>query len=102
MLISWIIFSRLFYPKPLDDFKKSLLVKTHDEDTHRKNIIKNILWFCVIMVFLLLNVVPAMLISFECNKNSPLHLILAFIFSDIYVLHYTYRKFVMRDNYCNI
>ena len=102
MLISWIIFSKLFYPKPIDTFKKSLISVSSNSETQRKNIIKNILWFCIILVFILFNVVPAMLISFECNNKSPIHLILAFLFSDIYVLHYTYRKFVLRDNYCNI
>mgnify|MGYP001313150155 CR=1 FL=1 len=98
MLVSWLIFTRLFKPDQINKFKN----ERQDIKDYKTKTIENIIWYSIILIFLLLNVVPAMLISFECNNRSPLHLILAFLFSDIYVLHYTLRKFVLRDNYCNI
>jgi len=102
MLISWIIFTKLFYPKQINDFKEELHVKSKNRDTYSKGVVKNVLWFSILCVFLIMNVIPSMIISYECNGGSTKHLILAFLFSDVYILHYTVRKFIYRDNYCNI
>ncbi len=99
MLISWLIFTKLFNPKQINNFKDERKVGKND---YIDKTIENILWYCILLLFLLFNVIPAVLIAFNCNKNNIGHLVLAFLFSDIYVFHYTLRKYVFRDGYCSI
>ena len=102
MLISWMIFTKLFYPKQLKQFQEELQSKSNNRKEYSKSVTLNVLWFCILLIFIIFNVVPAVIISYECNKGSIFHLILAFLFSDVYVLHYTIRKFILRENYCNV
>ena len=102
MLISWMIFTKLFYPKQLRSFKEELSSRPDNRKQYSNSVTLNILWFSILLIFVIFNVVPAVIISYECNKGSIFHLILAFLFSDIYVLHYTIRRFVLRENYCYV
>lgn len=102
VLISWMIFSKIFNPKQITGFMDTLKKNSSNRNEYRKTVVLSILWFSIIVLFLILNVVPAILISYECNKGNMFHLILSILFSDIYIFHYTVRKFVFRDNYCKI
>jgi hypothetical protein len=53
-------------------------------------------------LLLLITTIPAVLVSINCNKEKPiLYGILAFIFSDIYLLQWSIKKFIIRyPNYC--
>ena len=53
-------------------------------------------------IFLLINIIPAVLVAFNCNKNDKIkYSILAFIFADLYLLQWAIKKFVLkRPNYC--
>jgi hypothetical protein len=99
MLISWLIFTKLFKPHQIKEFRDERKVNEND---YKHTTIENILWYCILLLFLLFNVVPAVLIAFNCNKNNIGHLIISFLFSDIYVFNYTLRKYVFRDGYCSI
>ena len=46
--------------------------------------------------------IPAVLVSINCNNTQPIRYgILAFIFSDIYLLQWSIKKFIMKyPNYC--
>ena len=99
MLVSWLVFTRLFKPDQIKKFKEEREDVGND---YRHKTIENIVWYSIILIFLLLNVVPAMLIASNCDGNNILRLVLAFVFSDIYVFNYTIRKFIFRDGYCNV
>ena len=96
------IFSRIFNPKQIKGFMGSLKNNSKNREEYRKTVILSILWFSVIVIFLMLNVVPAVLISYECNKGNLFHLVLSVLFSDVYIFHYTLRKLVFKDNYCRV
>ena len=98
MLISFLLFTRLFYPDQLKSIGERL--KTRSE--YRDSVILNIVWFCVLIVFLLLNVIPAVLIANVCSKGNILNIIISFLFSDVYIFNYAIRKFIFEDNYCKI
>ena len=98
MLVSWLIFSRLFKPDKISKFKN----ERQDIKDYKTKTIENIIWYSIILIFLLLNVVPAMLIASNCDGNNVVKLVLAFVFSDIYVFNYTIRKFIFKDGYCNV
>ena len=59
-------------------------------------------WFSAILVCL--NAIPAILVAINCNKDKPiLYGIFALIFSDLYLIQWAIRKFVLKDkNYCKL
>jgi hypothetical protein len=99
MLVSWLIFTKLFNPRQIKDFKNERMDNKKD---YRQRTIENILWYCILLIFLLFNVVPAMLISTNCDGSNVFRNIIAFLFSDVYVFNYSIRKFIYRDGYCNV
>ena len=104
MIISWLIFNRIFNPNQIKVFKEERKLKNNlnDKIDYKHKTIENILWFCILLIFLMFNVVPAVLIASNCANNNYVHLVLAFLFSDIYVFNYAIRKFIFRDGYCNV
>ena len=104
MIVSWLIFSRIFNPNQIKVFIEERKIKnnTNNKIDYKHKTVENILWFCILLIFLLFNVVPAVLIASNCANNNYLHLIVAFLFSDVYVFNYAIRKFIFRDGYCNV
>jgi len=99
MLISWLLFTRLFKPNQIKQFKDERKELKND---YKQKTIENILWFCILVIFLMFNVVPAMLIATNCDGGNILRMIVAFLFSDVYVFNYSIRKFIFKDGYCNV
>lgn len=102
MLISFLLFTKLFYPNQLKRVGDSLKRPINNREDYKDSVILNVVWFSILVVFLLLNVVPAILIANVCSKGNLLNMVIAFLFSDIYVFNYAIRKFVYEDNYCSI
>jgi hypothetical protein len=104
MIVSWLIFSRIFNPNQIRVFIEERKFKNNNNNKidYKHKTIENILWFCILLIFLLFNVVPAVLIASNCANNNYLHLAMAFFFSDVYVFNYAIRKFIFRDGYCNV
>lgn len=104
MIVSWLIFNRIFNPNQIKVFQEERKMKNNinNKIDYKHKTIENILWFCILLIFLMFNVVPAVLIASNCANNNIVHLILAFLFSDIYIFNYAIRKFIFRDGYCNI
>ena len=98
MLISFLLFTKLFYPVQLKQLR--LKNKINNIEDYRSSVILNVVWFSILVVFLLLNVVPAVLIANVCSKGNILNIIVSFLFSDIYIFNYAIRKFIFEDNYC--
>ena len=68
-----------------------------------QQILRDNLYTMVYMIILLIvTTVPAVLVATNCNKNYPiLYGILAFLFSDIYLLQWSIKKFVLKyPDYC--
>ena len=102
MIVSFLIFTRIFNPNQIKVFQNERKNISKNEDEYKMKTISNILWYCILLLFLLFNVVPAVLIASNCANNNVLSLIVAFLFSDIYVFNYAIRKFIYRDGYCNV
>ena len=103
MIVSWLIFSRIFNLNQIKVFIEERKFKNNNNNKidYKHKTIENIL-FCILLIFLLFNVVPAVLIASNCANNNYLHMIIAFLFSDVYVFNYAIRKFIFRDGYCNV
>ena len=100
MLISFLLFTKLFYPSQLKQLR--LKNKINDRESYKNSVLLNVVWFSILVIFLLLNVVPAILIANSCSKGNIISIIVSFLFSDIYIFNYAVRKFIFEDNYCSI
>lgn len=56
------------------------------------------------IILLLVTTIPAVLVATNCNKDSKImYGIVAFLFSDIYLLQWSIKKFVLKyPDYCPI
>ena len=62
----------------------------------------NIYTMSYMIILLLVTTIPAVLVATNCNKDyRVLYGIIAFFFSDIYLLQWSIKKFVLKyPNYC--
>ena len=69
-----------------------------------KMIHDNLYTLIYITLLLLVTTIPAVLVAINCNKSQPIRYgVLAFLISDIYLLQWSIKKFVLRyPEYCLI
>jgi hypothetical protein len=62
----------------------------------------NLYTMIYMIIILLVTTIPAVLVATNCNKDSKvLYGIVAFLFSDIYLLQWSIKKFVLKyPDYC--
>ena len=76
--------------------------KTFMEGNPEKILRDNLYTMVYMILLLIITTVPAVLVAVNCNKENPIgYGILAFIFSDIYLLQWSIKKFVLKyPDYC--
>tara|TARA_B100000212_G_C27324069_1_gene511556 strand:+ start:252 stop:548 length:297 start_codon:yes stop_codon:yes gene_type:complete len=76
--------------------------KTFMEGNPEKILRDNLYTMIYMILLLIITTVPAVLVAVNCNKENPIgYGILAFIFSDIYLLQWSIKKFVLKyPEYC--
>jgi hypothetical protein len=82
--------------KVLDNFKNM---------ESRGTLIKNNVFILIyISLLLLVTALPAVLVAVNCNKENKLtYGLLAFLFSDIYLLQWAIKKFILNiPGYCKL
>lgn len=64
----------------------------------------NLYTMAYMIILLLVTTIPAVLVATNCNKDSKImYGIVAFLFSDIYLLQWSIKKFVLKyPDYCPI
>ena len=108
MFVGYLLFLRMFQPKEIKTFRNSLLLKNSerpDYPEYKDSVLRTVLNYSIIAIFILLTVVPAVLIATGCNKGTQAVLsgVFAFLFSDIYLFNYALRKFVLKEKgYCSV
>lgn len=67
-----------------------------------KMLLNNIYTMVYMVLLLLVTTIPAVLVAINCNKDRPIIFgIIAFVFSDIYLLQWSIKKFVIKyPDYC--
>lgn len=67
-----------------------------------KMLLNNIYTMVYMVLLLLVTTIPAVLVAINCNKDRPILFgIIAFVFSDIYLLQWSIKKFVIKyPDYC--
>ena len=67
-----------------------------------KMIIDNMYTMIYITIILLVTTIPAVLVAINCNQQKPIRYgVLAFLLSDIYLLQWAIKKFVIKyPDYC--
>ena len=73
-------------------------------DNYDKTLHNNIFMLVYISMLLIFMTIPSVLIAVNCNPNNKImYGFIAFIFSDIYLLQWSIRKFIFKSpNYCKI
>ena len=108
MFVGYLLFLRMFQPKEIKQFRNSLLLSNKEKNNYseyKDSVLRTILNYSIIAIFILLTVVPAVLIATGCNKGveAVVSGIFAFLFSDIYLFNYAFRKFVLKESgYCKM
>ena len=108
MFVGYLLFLRMFQPKEIKQFRNSLLLSNKEKSNYpeyKDSVLRTILNYSIIAIFILLTVVPAVLIATGCNKGVEALVsgIFAFLFSDIYLFNYAFRKFVLKESgYCKM
>ena len=72
-------------------------------DGDSSKLIKDNLYIMIyITILLMITTIPAVLIAVNCNKTEPIKYgILAFLVSDIYLLQWSIKKFIIKyPDYC--
>ena len=106
VLVTAMIFSKKFLKNHIEDFKKQFTLKNDklngiDEFREKGNL--SVTAFLIMLFIVVMNVIPAIIIALHCFKKDTgilkyLHPIIAFLFSDIYMLIFVVRKFILKDN----
>jgi len=75
----------------------------HTINLNTTNIIHNNTYIITyITIILLFTTIPAVLVATNCNPNNPLlYAIIAFIFSDIYLLQWSIKTFILKFKQCS-
>jgi len=75
-------------------------IKNYNDN--KKFLTNNVYLIFYITLLLIVTALPAVLVAIECNKeNKILYGIMAFLFSDIYLLQWSIKKFILnKSNYC--
>ena len=99
VLVSLVLFMKAFYPEHIEDFREKFKVDSNNEITYSEyngKSRKTILGMVFMVLFILLNVLPAFMIANSCNRNIILKIIIipfAILFSDIYVFFHILRVY---------
>ena len=92
-IISLTIFNLLRW-KTLESFK------TYELGDINQMIRNNFYTMTYITLLLLVTTIPAVLVAINCNKHNQIgYGILAFLLSDIYLLQWAIKKFIMKKTY---
>ena len=106
VLISSLIFAKNFMKKDVENFKSQFKINSND-DFNNYNDKKTLagISFITLLFFFTINIIPALVISYQCTKNSDLfkkglHMTLSFLFSDIYIFLFIFSKFLLKNKSC--
>lgn len=108
VLVSAMIFSKKFLKNYIEDFKEQFQVSSDvNESEFREKGHLTVSAFIFLLFIVVINVLPAVIISLHCASKDTsftryLYPIVAFLFSDVYMLAFVIRKFILKDNsFCN-
>jgi len=81
-----------------ENFKSIVSLKTETI------ILNNAYIIAYLTILLLFTAIPAVLVAVNCNPKNPiLYGLIALIFSDLYLLQWSIKKFVFKfDKYCKL
>lgn len=105
-LISYMLFSKEYFKDNIENFKEQFTINTNLNNINNEYINKTNFTtgaFISILLITILNILPAMIISLHCAAKQTdftkyLHPIIAFFFSDVYLLVFVIRKFILKDS----
>ena len=106
VLISSLLFTKKFLKNYVEDFKEQFKIKNDELTNYNEYRTRGNLTFksFLAMLFIItISVLPAIIISLHCVYSQKgiiryLHPFVALLFSDIYMLIFVIRKFILKDS----
>ena len=82
----------------------TVLHNINNINNHAKMLSNNVFIIIYMSMLLIVTALPAVMVSINCNPNNKvLYGILAFLFSDLYLVQWAIKKFILKkDNYCKL
>lgn len=108
VLVTAMIFSKKFLKNHIEDFREQFQVSPNvNESEFREKGHLTVSAFIFLLFIVVINVLPAVIISLHCASKDTgftryLYPVIAFLFSDVYMITFVVRKFLLKDNsFCN-
>ena len=82
----------------------TVLDNINNINNNAKMLSNNLFIIIYLTMLLVVTALPAVMVSINCNPdNKVMFGILAFLFSDVYLLQWAVKKFILkRENYCKL
>lgn len=107
VLVGGLLLSKAVDNASIEQFQDTMKLNSNmkiSNSVYNKTIFNNSLNMIFLCIIILVNVIPALLIAYNCTNGTNqkiFNMIIALLFSDLYVLYYTIRKFYYNDKkYC--
>tara|TARA_Y100000385_G_C12781471_1_gene503689 strand:+ start:168 stop:491 length:324 start_codon:yes stop_codon:yes gene_type:complete len=105
VLVGYLAANKALNNRGIETFRNKLKFNESSKINYSEyynSVLNSTIGYVCICIFILINVIPALLIALNCNHDYKIaHLIVAFIFSDVYVFVYAVRRFIYNDKkYC--
>jgi len=103
VLVSLILFMKTFYPEEIENVRENFKVDNTKKITFKDYSDKSkfsMLGMVFMSIFIILNVIPAILVANACTKNPILKLIkliFAILFSDIYLFFHIFKVYGLKN-----
>ena len=105
VLVGYLAANKALNNRGIESFRDKLKFNESSKINYNEyynSVLNSTIGYVCICIFILINVIPALLIALNCNHDYKIaHLIVAIIFSDVYVFVYAVRRFIYNDKkYC--
>lgn len=82
----------------------TVLNSINNINDNAKMLSSNVFILIYISMLLIVTALPAVMVAIHCNPNNKILFgIIAFLFSDVYLLQWAIKKFVLKtENYCKL
>ena len=99
VLVGALLASKLSNHSRLEKFQSSMILNKENitTDDYNDSVKNSTLSFCILVIFVLLNIVPALLIAYHCSKTNidkGINMLLALLFSDAYMFYFTVNSHI--------
>ena len=105
MLVSILLYLNTFHPEEIEKFRGQFKIekfKSGNEKELKSANKKTFKAYIFIAIYLIINILPSVILAANCGRSKIAKIIVmpfAILFSDLYMLHYVFRRYIQKDMY---